>query len=88
MLLVAVGGHNIPEETVRRRFAAGLRYFFTLYRSRVYEWALYDNDAGPVVIASGDRGSGREDVLDPVAFAALQVMAGVPTGFKDGRLES
>ena len=24
---VAVGGHDIPEETVRRRFAAGLRYF-------------------------------------------------------------
>ena len=85
---VAVGGHDIPEETVRRRFTAGLRYFFTLYRFRVDEWALYDNeDGGPVLIASGDRGSGREDVLDPVAFAALQVKAGVPTQSKDGRLE-
>ena len=85
---VAAGGHDVPEETVRRRFTAGLRYFFTLYRLRVDEWALYDNDdGGPVLIASGERGSGSEDVLDPVAFAALQVKAGVPTGSKDGRLE-
>ena len=85
---VAAGGHDVPEETVRRRFTAGLRCFFTLYRHRVDEWAIYDNDdGGPVLIASGERGSGSEDVLDPVAFAALQVKAGVPTGSKDGRLE-
>lgn len=40
-----------------------------------------------VHLASGERGSGSEDVLDPVTFAALQVKAGVPTGSKDGRLE-
>ena len=40
-----------------------------------------------MLIASGERGSGSEDVLDPVAIAALQVKAGVPTGSKDGRLE-
>ena len=52
---VAAGGHDVPEETVRRRFTAGLRYFFTHYRHRVDEWALYDNEAGgPVLIASGD----------------------------------
>ena len=55
---VAFGGHDVPEETVRRRFAAGLRYFFTLYRYRVDDWALYDNDdGGPVLLASGDSGS-------------------------------
>ncbi len=84
---VAVGGHDIPEETVRRRFAAGLRYFFTLYRFRVDEWALYDNDAGPVLIASGRRSGLSEVVHDPVAFAGLQVKGGVPTGSKNGRLE-
>ena len=83
---VAAGGHDVPEETVRRRFTAGLRYFFTLYRHRVDEWALYDNDdGGPVLLASVERGSGSEDVLDPVAFAELQVQAGVPTGSKDWR---
>ena len=74
------------QATVYLAVDSGMRYFFTLYRFRVDEWALYDNDdGGPVIIASGDRGSGREDVLDPVAFAALEVKAGVPTGSKDGR---
>ena len=68
---VAAGGHDVPEETVRRRFAAGLRYFLTLYRHRVDEWALYDNEAGgPVLIASGDRNG--EHVRDDGTFARLQ----------------
>lgn len=85
---VAVGGHGIPEETVRRRFAAGLRYFFTLYRFRVDEWALYDNDdSGPVLIASFQRDGGNEVIHNPIAFAALLERAGVPKRSKDGRLE-
>jgi predicted ABC-type ATPase len=32
---VALGGHNIPEDTIKRRFAAGLANFFRLYRSVV-----------------------------------------------------
>ena len=40
---VAQGGHNIPEETIRRRFTAGLRNFLATYRMIVDEWALYDN---------------------------------------------
>ena len=73
---VAAGGHDVPEETVRRRFTAGLRYFFTHYRHRLDEWALYDNEAGgPVLIASGDiRG---EDVLDEAAWSALHALARV-----------
>jgi predicted ABC-type ATPase len=73
---VAAGGHDVPEETVRRRFTAGLRYFFTLYRGRVDEWALFDNEAGgPVLIASGDRV--REYVFDGTAFGVLQAVAAV-----------
>ena len=73
---VAAGGHDVPEETVRRRFTAGLRYFFTHYRHRVDERALCDNEAGgPVLIASGD--SRGEDVLDNSAWSALRRLARV-----------
>ena len=84
---VAAGGHDVPEETVRRRFTAGLRYFFTHYRHRVDEWALYGNEAGgPALIASGDvRG---DVVLDPAAFSALREMARVPSLRKDGKLST
>jgi predicted ABC-type ATPase len=29
---VRLGGHSVPEQTVRRRYAAGLRNFFGLYQ--------------------------------------------------------
>jgi len=37
------GGHNIPEEVVRRRYFAGLENLFNLYRPLVDYWRLYDN---------------------------------------------
>jgi predicted ABC-type ATPase len=43
---VRQGGHDIPEATVRRRFAAGRENFERLYAPLVDAWALYDN-AGP-----------------------------------------
>ncbi len=43
---VRQGGHDIPEETIRRRFAAGRNNFERLYASQVDAWALYDN-SGP-----------------------------------------
>ena len=39
----AQGGHNVPEEVVRRRFDAGLRLFASVYRPLVDSWAIYDN---------------------------------------------
>lgn len=44
---VRTGGHNVPPETVRRRYAAGLRNFFLLYQPLVSGWVLYDS-SGPV----------------------------------------
>ena len=42
---VKEGGHNVPESTIRRRFAAGLHNFDEIYQPIVNEWALYDNSA-------------------------------------------
>jgi len=45
------GGHNIPEETIRRRFAKGLVNFRGLYAPLVDSWTLYDNSEDiPVVL--------------------------------------
>jgi predicted ABC-type ATPase len=40
---VKAGGHNVPEETIRRRFAAGLRNYENIYKPIVDERVLYDN---------------------------------------------
>lgn len=52
---VELGGHSVPEETVRRRYAAGLRNFFKVYRPLATIWRLYDNSqaTGPRLLAAG-----------------------------------
>lgn len=53
--VVVLGGHSIPEATVRRRYAAGLRNFFTLYQPLSSTWGFFDNSdpSGMELIASG-----------------------------------
>lgn len=43
---VRQGGHDIPPEVVRRRFASGIRNFRDVYRARVDFWQWFDN-SGP-----------------------------------------
>ena len=76
---VAAGGHDVPEETVRRRLTAGLRYFFTLYRRRVDEWALYDNSSGSPALVAGGRGDGSV-VADEWQWKTLGLIAVANTG--------
>src|SRR3990167_9298851 len=40
---VKTGGHSVPEETIRRRYAAGLKNFFNLYSPLAESWQFYDN---------------------------------------------
>lgn len=50
------GGHDVPEETVRRRFYSGWRNFQQIYRDIVDEWTLYDSsDRIPKIVAEGSR---------------------------------
>lgn len=58
-----MGGHNVPENIIRRRFDAGIRNFFKLYKPIADYWRFYDNSAitGPRLIASGDM-SQTEDI--------------------------
>jgi len=52
---VRQGGHDVPEDVIRRRFEAGLTNFHGLYRSLVDSWILYENSGPvPVQLESGD----------------------------------
>lgn len=51
---VKAGGHNIPEETIRRRYMMGLNYLFHNYMQTCDKWILADNSAPPFsVVAEG-----------------------------------
>jgi predicted ABC-type ATPase len=43
---VAQGGHNIPEEVIRQRFAKSYDYFEKYYKSIVDEWYVWDSLEG------------------------------------------
>ncbi len=53
---VSQGGHDVPEEVVRRRFSAGRRLFETVYCKLSDSWILYDNSGpAPRLVETGDN---------------------------------
>ena len=53
---VEAGGHDIPEETIRRRYKVGIDYFFHYYAPVCERWILADNSQIPFrVIAEGTK---------------------------------
>ena len=53
------GGHNIPENIIRRRYVAGINNLFRLFIPEVDYWGIFDNSEQPrIKISSGSKGKG------------------------------
>ena len=53
-LRVSKGGHHIPPEVIKRRYAAGIKNFFD-YMLKVDRWRFFKNDITPAeLIAEGE----------------------------------
>ena len=51
---VTQGGHSVPDEVIRRRFAAGWDHFHHIYKHLVDIWIHYDNSQQrPILIEQG-----------------------------------
>ena len=51
---VRQGGHDVPEEVIRRRYDRGWRNFNAVYKAVVDSWVLYDNSGdAPVLLDTG-----------------------------------
>jgi predicted ABC-type ATPase len=70
---VREGGHDVPEQTIRRRFEAGLSNFFRLYRPMATTWKLCDNSGASMtnLIAAGEFQLVRR-VADQPAWERIQ----------------
>ena len=44
-LRVALGGHDVPSDVIKRRFGRSISNFFTLYAPLADQWAVFDNSA-------------------------------------------
>ena len=59
---VQAGGHHIPEETIRRRYAKSVANFLELYRPLADYWEVWDNSQPVrVLLGCGDQ---EETLLD------------------------
>lgn len=58
---VGKGGHDIPENIIKRRYAAGINNLFKLFVPAVDYWAVFDNSETPrKKIAVGGRNADTE----------------------------
>jgi predicted ABC-type ATPase len=68
---VAEGGHNVPDEDVRRRFARGIRNFFNLYESLLDSWMFFDNSTAKYVLIA-KRKNGHIEVINEDLFRIIR----------------
>ena len=62
---VKAGGHHVPDEDIRRRYARGVRNFIELYRPVADFWEVYDNSYGQChLLAMGEGGEGGDEAID------------------------
>lgn len=72
---VGTGGHDIPEETIRRRYRVGIDYFFHDYAPICERWILADNSQIPFrVIAEGSKDE-LINIKDEVTYCTIRQQA-------------
>ena len=53
---VATGGHNIPEDTIRRRYNSGIKNLSKIYMPICDFWMIFDNSENPpLLVAKGSQ---------------------------------
>lgn len=74
-LRVALGGHDVPPEVVRRRFGRSLNNFFSLYLPLADEWTLFDNSTSPHARTVAATLNNQLTVLETATWKKLQKLS-------------
>lgn len=69
---VRLGGHSVPDETVKRRYHRGLANFFDLYRPLATTWTLCDNSSTRIVMVAQGTSVGETEVYDAKALDRIE----------------
>jgi predicted ABC-type ATPase len=67
---VEAGGHNIPQNTIHRRYQRGLFNFFELYSTLAARWIVYDNSQQLQKIAEKPLGQ-TQIIYNPVIWQQI-----------------
>lgn len=71
-LRVAMGGHDVPEDTIRRRFARSLRNFHSLYMPLADQWAVFDNTFAAKATLAATKEGDNLHIKEPKLWLKLQ----------------
>lgn len=63
---VSEGGHNIPTETIYRRYWLGLQNFFNIFITIVDSWMFFDNENESHLIANNNA------IMDKEQFSKIK----------------
>ena len=71
---VESGGHNIPEDVLRRRYITGLNYLFNIYLPLCDNWMIADNSRSPFTLVA-ESNSKRTTIIDAEKFKKIKRIA-------------
>ena len=74
-LRVALGGHDVPADVVKRRFSRSLQNFFQLYVPLADEWALFDNSSTHQALPVATQFANRLTITEGATWHKLQKLS-------------
>src|SRR5215203_116339 len=72
---VLAGGHNVPEETIRRRYERGLRNFFRLYQPLADNWSVYNSSSADQINLIAGYGNGEPEIFNKAIWERICKLA-------------
>ena len=72
---VALGGHDVPADVIKRRFGRSLQNFFQLYAGVADEWMVFDNSSGHTAQTVAHLTHGQQIIEDTALWRKLQTLA-------------
>ena len=72
---MALGGHDVPADVIKRRFGHSLQNFFQLYAGVADEWMVFDNSSGHTAQTVAHLTHGQQTIEDNAPWRKLQTLA-------------
>ncbi len=66
------GGHNVPDQDIKRRFYRGLYNFFNFYKPLLNTWILFDN-SGPIPRMIAIEENGKLTISDNELYKKIKL---------------
>lgn len=69
---VALGGHDVPSDVIKRRFGRSVSNFFNLYAPLADDWTLFDNSSSNEALTIATKSAGKLTVTQHQTWLKLQ----------------